>query len=153
MGVLVISGITAVPLEWELSLLDSWLGTGSRISKLLPEFSAWITRIHEGLATTNATYPFMAYGTDWLAFAHIAIAIAFWGPIKDPVRNIWVIEFGLICSALIIPFALIFGPFRGIPLLWRLVDCSFGLIAFPMLWYIRKKIQALALAGQENDAR
>ena len=29
----------------------------------------------------------IAYGTDWLAFAHITIAVAFLGPLKDPVRN------------------------------------------------------------------
>jgi len=37
-------------------------------------------------------YPFIAYGTDWLAFAHFVIAIAFIGPWRDPVRNVWVVE-------------------------------------------------------------
>jgi hypothetical protein len=31
-----------------------------------------------------------------IAFAHLAIAIAFIGPYIDPVRNKWVITFGLI---------------------------------------------------------
>ena len=25
---------------------------------------------------------------DWLAFAHVVIAVAFWGPLRDPVKNI-----------------------------------------------------------------
>jgi hypothetical protein len=57
----------------------------------------------------------LAYGTDWLAFAHLVIAIAFLGPLKDPVRNIWVVEFGMIACLLVIPLALICGPIRGIP--------------------------------------
>lgn len=55
------------------------------------------------------------------------IAIAFIGPIRDPIKNIWVVQFGLIASILVIPFALIFGEVRGIPFAWRLIDCSFGL--------------------------
>ena len=38
----------------------------------------------------------------WLAFAHIVIAIAFVGPPRDPVRNVWVIELALI--DFILPF-------------------------------------------------
>jgi hypothetical protein len=83
----------------------------------------------------------MAYGTDWLAFAHIVIAVAFIGPLRDPVRNIWVIEFGMIACALVIPLALIFGPLRGIPFFWRLIDCSFGIIGFVPLWLVRREIR------------
>jgi hypothetical protein len=79
------------------------------------------------LATaTNAHYPFLAYGTDWLAFAHLVIAVAFIGPYFDPIRNKWVITFGLIACVGVIPLALIAGPIRGIPFGWRLIDCSFG---------------------------
>ena len=80
------------------------------------------------LADTNKEYPFLAYGYDWLAFAHFVLAILFIGPLKDPVRNKWVIEFGMIACVLIIPFAFIAGHFRGIPIGWRLIDCSFGVI-------------------------
>jgi hypothetical protein len=38
--------------------------------------------------------PFLAYGTDWLAFAHLAIAVVFIGPWINPVRSQWVITFG-----------------------------------------------------------
>jgi hypothetical protein len=94
----------------------------------------WMRRVSEALIVTNAGYPFLAYGTDWLAFAHLVIAVAFVGPYIDPVRNKWVITFGLIACASVLPLALIAGPIRGIPLPWRLVDCSFGVFgAIPLL--------------------
>jgi hypothetical protein len=85
-----------------------------------------VDRVNEGLTSTNAHYPFLAYGTDWLAFAHLVIAVAFIGPYLDPIRNKWVITFGLIACGGVIPLALIAGPIRGIPFGWRLIDCSFG---------------------------
>ena len=80
----------------------------------------------------------MAYGTDWLAFAHLVIAVAFLGPLRDPVRNQWVLVFGVIACLGVLPLALIAGPIRGIPVYWRLIDCSFGLIgAIPLLICLR----------------
>ena len=78
----------------------------------------WIVRVRQGLDTADADYPFLLYGTDWLAFAHLVIAVAFYGPYRDPVRNIWVVEFGMIACAGIVPLALICGPIRGIPFWW-----------------------------------
>ena len=132
---LVLSGVTAFPLETELSLLVSilhagWLRPISELTGLLP----WIERVYNALHTTNANYPFLAYGTDWLAFAHLMIAVAFIGPFIEPVRNKWFITFGLIACAGVIPLALIAGAIRGIPFPWRLIDCSFGLFgAVPLL--------------------
>ncbi len=132
---LVLSGITAFPLETELRWLLSILSMhavrplASR-THLLP----WITLVSDALTTTNHRYPFLAYGTDWLAFGHLVIATIFVGPFRDPVRNKWIIDFGLIACAGVIPLALIAGAVRGIPLPWRLVDCSFGLFgAAPLL--------------------
>jgi hypothetical protein len=99
--------------------------------------------VHNGLTETYRTYPFIPYGTDWLAFAHIAIAIAFIGPLRDPVKNIWVIEFGMIACVLIVPTALICGSIRGIPLFWRLIDCAFGIIGIIPLWICRRYIKML----------
>jgi hypothetical protein len=82
----------------------------------------WIERVFTALTATNVNYPFLAYGTDWLAFAHLVIATAFIGPYVDPVRNKWVITFGLIACAGVIPFVLIAGSVRGIPFPWRLVE-------------------------------
>ncbi len=133
------SGVTAFPLESELR----WLVSSLRASSLLAFVQSirlfpWLERVEAALGATNARYPFLAYGTDWLAFAHIVIAIAFIGPYVDPVRNKWVIQFGLIACAGVIPLALIAGAIRGIPVPWRFVDCSFGVFGtIPLLICIR----------------
>jgi hypothetical protein len=49
-----------------------------------------------GIRHTSKDYPFLFYGYDWLAFAHFVLAILFIGPLRDPVKNKWVIEFGII---------------------------------------------------------
>jgi hypothetical protein len=85
----------------------------------------------------------MAYGTDWLAFGHLAIALFFIGPLIDPARNIWVIQAGLIACVAVIPLALICGPIRGIPIYWRLIDCSFGIGGFIPLWLALKLARQL----------
>ena len=91
-------------------------------------------REHDALAVTNRHYPFLAYGTDWLAFAHLAIAVGFVGLWIDPVRNKWLITWGLILCAAVVPLALVAGAIRGIPLYWRLLDSSFGVIgSIPLL--------------------
>ena len=69
----------------------------------------WIERVNEGVRVTNAQFPFLAYGTDWLALLTLVIATAFIGPYIDPVRNKWIITFGLIGCAGVIPLALIAG--------------------------------------------
>lgn len=140
---LLVSGLTAFPLEWELGILDRLAGPESPVADLWPSLSAWVHRVHTGLQETYHEYPFIAYGTDWLAFAHIVIAVAFWGPIKDPVRNLWVVEFGIIACVLVLPLALICGPIRGIPLFWRLIDCSFGVFGIVPLWLARNDILRL----------
>jgi len=141
---LVLSGVTAFPLQTELRWLVRLFRTPSlhpiaEITGLLP----WIERVNEALVATGARYPFLAYGTDWLAFAHLVIAIAFIGPYIDPVRNKWVITFGLIACAGVIPLALIAGAVRGIPLQWRLIDCSFGIFGSIPLLICRRSILAL----------
>jgi hypothetical protein len=86
---------------------------------------------------------FIAYGTDWLAFAHLMIAIAFWGPIKDPVRNIWVVQFGMLACVGIAPLALICGPIRGIPFYWTCIDLSFGVFGLLPLVMAYRHIRVL----------
>ncbi len=94
----------------------------------------WLHTVRTGIHRTWTEYPFIAYGTDWLAFAHLTIALAFWGPIRDPVRNVWVVRWGMMACAGIIPLALICGPLRGIPLWWSLIDMSFGVFGIlPLL--------------------
>ncbi len=134
---LVLSGATALPLETELKFAIQWISGESAPAH-------WLLRIQDALAETNAKYPFIAYGTDWLAFAHFVIAVLFIGPLRAPVKNIWVIEFGIIACVLVVPFALVAGSVRGIPLEWRLIDCSFGIFRIIPLWFCRRDISELA---------
>ncbi len=134
---LVLSGLTAFPLVWESQLLTSWFGKTTAIGSSFPGLAYWLELVREGLETADRHYPFLAYGTDWLAFAHLVIAIAFIGPLKDPIKNIWVVEFGMIACLLVIPLALICGPIRGIPFFWRIIDCSFGVLGLIPLIIVR----------------
>jgi hypothetical protein len=125
---LVVSGVTAFPLREELTVGRDILGN-TGLSTTFPDLAFWVQRVAEGLDVTGTDYPFLAYGTDWLAFAHLAIAVAFVGPLIDPVRNVWVTIWGLIMCAGIVPLALIAGASRGLPLGWQLIDISFGVVA------------------------
>jgi hypothetical protein len=131
---LVLSGATAIPLQGELKLLVNIFAANGEPSEL----ARWLFRVRDALAQTQAQHPFLLYGTDWLAFGHFVIAIAFIGALRDPVRNRWIFDFGLIACALVIPYALVFGGLRGIPFWWRLTDCSFGVFGFVPLWFCRK---------------
>lgn len=145
---LVLSGLTAFPLEWELNLLAQMLGAAPQ--SLHWEYSGllmWVVKVRNGLRQTNAEFPFLSYGTDWLAFAHLMIAVAFIGPLREPVRNKWIIDWGLVCCAAIIPLAMICGPLRGIPLYWRFIDCSFGIVGAIPLLCCRKLIGELERAN------
>ncbi|GHT31959.1 hypothetical protein FACS189434_02690 [Bacteroidia bacterium] len=140
---LVASGVTAFPLVTELDILTSLLGIdGSLPPTAYSGLKYWIATVNEGLVHTNQQYPFILYGTDWLAFAHIVIAVAFIGLYREPVRNKWLIYFGMIACAGILPLALICGAVRGIPFYWQLIDCSFGIFGLIPLYllhiYVRK---------------
>lgn len=145
---LVLSGLTAFPLEWEVNLLAKMCGAADAST---PEqytgWLHWLVKVRNGLGATYADYPFMAYGTDWLAFSHLIIAVFFVGAIRDPVRNVWVIQAGMIACGLVIPLALICGPLRGIPFYWRLIDCLFGVIGIVPLWLAWRWIRELAFPG------
>jgi hypothetical protein len=143
---LLFSGLTAVPLQWELKLLMPFMEKVSNWKIIFPAMSEWIVRLNNGVQNGYGQYPFLAYGTDWLAFGHIAIAIAFVGVLRDPLRNIWVVNFGLIACLLVIPWTLIFGGIRGIPFFWQLIDMSFGLLGIVPLWLVRRAI--LRLSGE-----
>ncbi len=134
---LVLSGITAFPIEKELAFTVNHI-------KCFPGFMHdWIQQAYAAIKTTNENFPFISYGTDWLAFAHIAIAVAFIGPYRNPVKNKWVVQFGMIACILVIPLALIAGPIRGIPFYWRMIDCSFGVVGIIPLYICYRKIISL----------
>lgn len=142
---LVLSGLTAFALRHELEWLTQLFGVPSTAS---PEsytgLKFWLVTVREGLRETYDKYPFMAYGTDWLALAHIVIAIFFIGPLIDPVRNRWIITSGMIACGLVVLLAIIAGPLRGIPFYWRMIDCSFGVVGMIPLWLCQRYIRELA---------
>ncbi|MFH9009807.1 hypothetical protein ACH4C6_00380 [Streptomyces sp. NPDC017943] len=139
---LVLSGATAFPLVHELRWTEDLLHALS-VDRYLPGLTDWIERVRAGLDRADAEYPFLLYGTDWLAFAHLVIAVAFYGPYRDPVRNIWVVEFGMIACAGIVPLALICGPVRGIPVWWSVIDMAFGVFGVVPLYVVRRRIKRL----------
>ncbi|WP_128977561.1 hypothetical protein [Streptomyces roseicoloratus] len=145
---LVLSGVTAFPLVTELRLLDSALESwAAPVAEALPGLAEWIDRVRAGLEDADAEAPFLLYGNDWLAFAHLVIAVAFYGVHRDPVRNVWVVEFGMIACAGIIPLALICGPIRDIPFWWSVIDMSFGVFGVIPLLVLRRLIKRLEAVG------
>ncbi|MFT5107806.1 MAG: hypothetical protein ACI8XO_002573 [Verrucomicrobiales bacterium] len=136
---LIISGVTAFPLLSEMNLISRVLvGEGGSLDPADHADAAltnWILTVREGLDVTYAEYPFIAYGTDWLAFGHIIIALFYILPYHDPLRYRGVLFVGVIASLLVIPLALICGEIRGIPFGWRLIDCSFGILCLLPLGY------------------
>jgi len=136
---LVLSGVTAFPIETELAFM-------TRHSSIFPDFMAhWIDTIYHAIKDTNARYPWLAYGTDWLAFGHIVIATTFIGPLRDPVKNIWVIQFGMIACVMVLPLAFIAGPIRQIPLYWSCIDSCFGIFGIMPLYIVYKDIRKLEM--------
>jgi hypothetical protein len=134
---LIISGVTAFPLLHELNWIASLMtgNSGDLNPAHYSGFTHWILKVREGLETTYQAYPFIAYGTDWLAFAHLMIALFFILPYRDPTRYLGVLHVGVWMSLLIFPLAFICGHIRGIPFFWQLIDCSFGALCLPPLLY------------------
>lgn len=137
------SGITAFYIHSGSQAIAAYIEAHPFVSGLAPDTTAWFIQVTAGIDFMDQHHSFIFYGTDWLAYAHIMIAILFIGPIIDPVKNIWVIHFGMICCVMIIPTALIFGSIRSIPFTWQLIDCSFGVFGLIPLLIIQKKIKYL----------
>jgi hypothetical protein len=148
---LVASGATALPIRTEFDLGARFLGKDFRGGGAVPEpVAEWFAEVHRGLSSQAGL---LAYGTDWLAFGHFAIALAFVGALRDPVRNRWLFQFGLVVCALVFPWALGFGALRGIPWWWRAVDCSFGLFGSLPLWACHTWVTRLEKSGSANASR
>jgi hypothetical protein len=134
---LVLSGVTAIPLQTELDWLVKITGARQLIENSAtpaPGWAMWLAKVHTALSDTSTAHPFLFYGTDWLAFGHFAIAIAFIGALRDPVRNRWLFTFGMIACVVLVPYAFVLGAVRDIPVWWRLIDCCFGIFGFIPLW-------------------
>ncbi len=147
---LVFFGLTAFPMISGIKLVNGWVGMGSWMEGVYAPMAEWITYVHDGLLEIDRDLRFVFYGTDWMGFGHIVIAIFMAGALKDPVKNIWVIEAGMIACGLVIVLALVCGPMRGIPFFWRLVDCAFALGIVP-LWICRRYVKRIEAAGARGE--
>lgn len=131
---LILSGVTAFPLVTEVN----WMV--DHISLFPSYFHVWIYTVHNSVTSTPSI---VLYGTDWLAFAHIIIALFFVGVYINPVRNKFTIDVGIIACIAVFPLAFICGPIRNIPFYHQIIDCCFGAIGLIPLIYIRNKINAI----------
>jgi hypothetical protein len=151
---LVVSGVTAFPLLGEVKLLTHLLGLGDATSAAGHEGLAhWLLTVRFGLEQAYLQHPWIAYGTDWLAFGHLVIALFFIAPLIDPPSGRGNIFVGLAACAGVIPLALIAGAVRGVPLASRLIDCSFGVLGGLLLLYCLRLLPAIeAEARRKNGA-
>ncbi|QJD98110.1 hypothetical protein HH214_20640 [Mucilaginibacter robiniae] len=141
---LAVSGLTAFPIESELIFLV-------KHSNGFPSvMQTWLHMVYTAVITTNRNYPYLSYGTDWLAFAHLMLAILFVGPLNNPVKNVWVIEFGMMACVLIFPLAFIAGSIRDIPVFWRMIDCSFGVFGIIPLLISHLTVRRLQYLHQQS---
>ena len=127
---LLISGVTAFPLLHELRILANLLGVGEAQSPQgYSGLPFWILTVRHGLEQTYSLYPWMAYGTDWLAFGHIVIAMFFIGPLINPRSGRATIYTGIAACIGVIPLAMICGSIRGSPFTGDLWIAHLGSLA------------------------
>ena len=147
MAGLVVSGATAIPIRWQVELGAKFLGDDFAAGGTIPgPVAAWLRTIRAAVDATAEDAPMLFYGTDWLAFGHFVIALAFIGPLRDPVRNRWLYQFGMLACALVPLWALVFGHLRGIPGWWRVIDAAFGIVGFVPMWLCHRWTRELEAA-------
>ena len=122
----------------------NWPALVDAVKDMMPTpMGNWLQTCYTALVDTNAKYPFLAYGYDWLAFAHFVIALSFIGPLKDPVKNSWIIDWQIMCCIAFFSLALIAGPIRKIPIFHIVIDCCFSLLGIIPLLICRNWIKKL----------
>ncbi len=145
---LFISGATALPIRAEVALGVTLLGedfsAGGRMPTQVP---AWLRVVRHAVEITASQAPLMFYGTDWLAFGHFMIGLAFFGALRDPVRNRWLYQFGMMACAAVPVWALVLGQLRGILAWWRMIDAAFGVVGFVPMWLCNRWVSRLEAAG------
>jgi hypothetical protein len=62
---------------------------------------------------------------------------------------VWVVQFGMIACAAVVPLTLIAGAVRGIPWGWQLIDMSFGAVGIVPLLMAYVNIRTLVGAARE----
>jgi hypothetical protein len=147
-------GVTAFPIETELKVICSLLGISLDVSpETYSGLLGWLATVTNAVINTNLNYPFLSYGTDWLAFSHLVIAVAFVGLLMKPVRNKWIIYFGMIACVGVVPMAFICGAVRNIPLYWTLIDCSFAVFGFIPLYILHLYVKRLGILIGYKESR
>ena len=56
----------------------------------------------------------------------------------------------MMACALVPVWALIFGPLRGIPGWWQMIDAAFGLVGFLPMWLCNRWARELEAAEQKE---
>lgn len=137
MILLVLSGITAFPVQTELHFLVKFHDC------FPPLMRYWLLTVSSSVDDVATNAPYLLYGYDWLAYAHIVIALFFTGVYRNPIQNEWVLRIGMLACAGVFVLAVICGQVRGIPFFWTLIDCSFGLFGMIPLVMVRRLIKRL----------
>lgn len=125
---------TVVFVEVETALFAKFLGRGTWMAQTLPVVSTWIDTLYVSITESYRAYPVMAYCMDWLSYACIVFALFIVGAIRDPVRNVWIIQVYLAGCVLASLLPWVVGPMRGVPVFWRVLDGSFGVMGFMILF-------------------
>jgi hypothetical protein len=138
---LFLAGVTIWPAVWELRTLVALVWGDAAAAGTMHRF---LLDAIKALEATQKNYPFLLYAGDWLAFAHIVLAILFAGAVRDPVRNVWIVQCGLIMCALVPVLAAVCIPLRGLPWQWFCVDSAFAPVAAAPLWIALRDIRRAA---------
>lgn len=129
---LALSGISAFPLKSETRFLIHHLHW------FPPFMKSWILQVHDAVW---ATPDVVLYGTDWLAFGHLVIAMFFIPVYAKPIQYQLNLKIGMLACLAVFPLAFACGPVRGIPFFHQLIDCAFGVVGFALLAYIHQLIK------------
>lgn len=135
---LLVSGVTVWPVEMELREMVAFFWGDVEPTNGLHQFLA---QVIEGVSAMKEQYPFLLYGYDWLAYAHVMLAILFAGAIRNPVRNVWILECGLIMCIGVPVLAFICVPLRGLPSYWFWIDSAFAPAAGIPLWIALRDVK------------
>jgi hypothetical protein len=147
---LFVSGVTVWPAIPELKFaIHLFWGDAAPTS----EVHRFTLQILNSLEVIEREHSPILYGYDWLAFAHICLAILFAGAMRDPVRNIWIIQCGLIMCALIPILAAICIPIRGIPFFWFFIDFAFVPATALPLWIALRDVREIVRHQNEDRTK
>jgi asparagine N-glycosylation enzyme membrane subunit Stt3 len=93
---------------------------------------------------------------DWLSYACVVFAVFLLGAIKNPVRNVWIVQAFMIACILAIMLPFLAGPIRDTPIFWRFIDSSFGIVGFLFLllpYRLIKKLETLINQKSTTEQR